>query len=184
MALCLDLGLRLRGSSLDELMRKLYENAQKGIQVHERTIYELCQELTGDNWIEQVNHLINTTDELPLDQLLPEFGIQYQINDEKSLPFGLKVIEKPEGILVQQARRDGSATLAGLSANDVIIAIDGIKATSKLLETYAQTEGTYTIFAFRRDELMQFEVNAGKVGLASVVLNIEDQAKAERWLNA
>ncbi|ALH95615.1 M61 family metallopeptidase [Acinetobacter equi] len=183
-ALCLDLGLRLRGSSLDELMRKLYENAQKGIQVHERTIYELCQELTGDNWIEQVNHLINTTDELPLDQLLPEFGIQYQIKDEKSLPFGLKVIEKPEGVLVQQARRDGSATLAGLSANDVIIAIDGVKATSKLLETYAQTEGTYTIFAFRRDELMQFEVNAGKVGLASVVLNVEDQAKAERWLNA
>jgi len=183
-ALCLDLGLRLRGSSLDELMRKLYENAQKGIQVHERTIYELCQELTGDNWIEQVNHLINTTDELPLDQLLPEFGIQYQINDEKSLPFGLKVIEKPEGVLVQQARRDGSATLAGLSANDVIIAIDGVKATSKLLETYAQNEGTYTIFAFRRDELMQFEVNAGKVGLASVVLNVEDQAKAERWLNA
>ena len=183
-ALCLDLGLRLRGSSLDELMRKLYENAQKGIQVHERTIYELCQELTGDNWIEQVNHLINTTDELPLDQLLPEFGIQYQIKDEKSLPFGLKVIEKPEGVLVQQARRDGSATLAGLSANDVIIAIDGVKATSKLLETYAQTKGTYTIFAFRRDELMQFEVSAGKVGLASVVLNVEDQVKAERWLNA
>ncbi len=37
-ALCLDLGLRLRGSSLDALMRKLFENAQNGIQVNERTI--------------------------------------------------------------------------------------------------------------------------------------------------
>ena len=64
-ALCLDLGLRLRGSNLDALMRRLYENTQNGIQVNDRTIFELCNELTGDNWIEQINHLINTTDELP-----------------------------------------------------------------------------------------------------------------------
>ena len=76
-ALCLDLGLRLRGSSLDALMRKLYENAQNGIQVSECTIFELCEELTGDNWLEQINHLINTTEELPLDQLFPEFGVSY-----------------------------------------------------------------------------------------------------------
>ncbi|MEK7741238.1 MAG: M61 family peptidase, partial [Pseudomonadota bacterium] len=65
-ALSLDLGLRLRGSSLDALMRRLYENTQKGMQVNERTIVELCNELPGDNWIDQINHLINTTDELPL----------------------------------------------------------------------------------------------------------------------
>ena len=74
-ALCLDLGLRLRGSSLDALLRRLYENAQQGIQVHEQTIFDLCQELTGDNWVEQINHLIHGTEELPLAQLLPEFGV-------------------------------------------------------------------------------------------------------------
>lgn len=85
-ALCLDLGLRLRGSSLDALMRKLYENTQNGIQVNERTIYDLCEQLTGDKWIEQINHLINTTDELPLEQLLPEFGLSYSLKNDKSLP--------------------------------------------------------------------------------------------------
>lgn len=115
-ALCLDLGLRLRGSSLDALMRKLYENAQNGIQVNQRTIYELCKELTGDSWIEQINHLINTTDELPLDQLLPEFGISYQVKDDKSLPFGLKLSDQAQGVLVQQARRDSVGAQAGLSA--------------------------------------------------------------------
>ena len=43
---------------------------------------------------------------------------------------------------------------AGLSANDVIVAIDGLKATTKLVEKYAKQEGTYTVHAFRRDELM------------------------------
>ncbi|MEQ1111962.1 M61 family metallopeptidase [Acinetobacter johnsonii] len=183
-ALCLDLGLRLRGSSLDALMRKLYENAQKGIQVHERTIVELCNELTGDNWIEQVNHLINTTDELPLDQLFPEFGFSYSLKNDKSLPLGLKLVDKPEGVLVQSARRDGAAAQAGLSAHDVIIAIDGLKATVKLVEKYAKQDDTYSILAFRRDELMSFDVKAAGSALTEVELKVEDQAKAEKWFKA
>lgn len=183
-ALCLDLGLRLRGSSLDALMRKLYENAQKGIQVHERTIVELCNELTGDNWIEQINHLINTTDELPLDQLFPEFGLSYSLKNDKSLPLGLKLVEKPEGVLVQSARRDGAAAQAGLSAHDVIIAIDGLKATMKLVEKYAKQEGSYSILAFRRDELMSFDVKAAGSELTEVELKVENQAKAEKWFKA
>lgn len=181
-ALCLDLGLRLRGSSLDALMRRLYENAQKGVQVHERTIFELCKELTGDDWSEQINHLINTTDELPLDQLFPEFGMAYSLKNDKSLPFSLKLVDKPEGVLVQSARRDGVAVLAGLSANDVIIAIDGLKATTKLVESYAKQQGTFTVYAFRRDELMSFEVQAAGSELTEVELKVEDQAKAEKWL--
>lgn len=183
-ALCLDLGLRLRGSSLDALMRKLYENAQKGIQVHERTIVELCNELTGDNWIEQINHLINTTDELPLDQLFPEFGLSYSLKNDKSLPLGLKLVNKPEGVLVQSARRDGAAAEAGLSAHDVIIAIDGLKATVKLVEKYAKQEGIYSILAFRRDELMSFDVKAAGSELTEVELKVEDQEKAEKWFKA
>lgn len=183
-ALCLDLGLRLRGSSLDVLMRKLYENAQKGMQVHERTIVELCNELTGDNWIEQINHLINTTDELPLDQLFPEFGLSYSLKNDKSLPLGLKLVDKPEGVLVQSARRDGAAAQAGLSAYDVIIAIDGLKATVKLVEKYAKQEGIYSILAFRRDELMSFDVKAAGSELTEVELKVEDQEKAEKWFKA
>lgn len=183
-ALCLDLGLRLRGSSLDALMRRLYENTQNGMQVNERTIFDLCKELTGDNWIEQINHLINTTDELPLDQLLPEFGLSYRVKTDKSLPLGLKLVDKPEGVLVQSARRDSAAAKAGISANDVIIAIDGLKASTKLIEKYAKQGGTYTVFAFRRDELISFEVDCATSDLTEVELVIEDQAKTEKWLKA
>ncbi|NIE97889.1 M61 family metallopeptidase [Acinetobacter sp. Tr-809] len=181
-ALCLDLGLRLRGSNLDALMRRLYENTQNGIQVNDRTIFELCNELTGDNWIEQINHLINTTDELPLDQLFPEFGLSYNIKDDKALPFGLKVADKAEGVVVQQLRRDSAAAQAGLSANDVIIAIDGIKASEKLLAKYAKQKGCFTVYAFRRDELLQLELQAGENSLTTVELKVEDQQKVDRWL--
>ncbi len=183
-ALSLDLGLRLRGSSLDAVMRKLYENAQNNIQVHERTIFDICQELTGENWAEQINHLINTTDELPLDQLFPEFGLSYALKNDKALPFGLKVADKPEGVLVQSIRRDCAAAKAGLSAHDVIVAIDGLKASEKLLVKYAKQAGTYTVYALRRDEFMQFEVESAETHLTSVELKVADQAKAEKWLKS
>ncbi|MGE8598952.1 MAG: M61 family metallopeptidase [Acinetobacter calcoaceticus] len=183
-ALCLDLGLRLRGSSLDALMRRLYENTQNGMQVNERTIFDLCKELTGDNWIEQINHLINTTDELPLDQLLPEFGLSYRVKTDKSLPLGLKLVDKPEGVLVQSARRESAGAKSGISANDVIIAIDGLKASTKLIEKYAKQGGSYTVFAFRRDELISFAVDCATSDLTEVELVIEDQAKTEKWLKA
>ena len=181
-ALCLDLGLRLKGSSLDQLMRRLYENTQKGIQVTDRTIFDLCEELTGQKWLEQINHLINTTEELPLDQLLPEFGLGYELQQDKTLPFGLKLSDKPEGVLIQQALRDGVGAQAGLSANDIIVAIDGLKASDKLLAKYAKQQGTYIVYAFRRDEFIQFELQGGATDLTTVVLKVQDQSKLDQWL--
>ncbi|WP_445407241.1 M61 family metallopeptidase [Acinetobacter seifertii] len=183
-ALCLDLGLRLRGSSLDALMRRLYENTLNGIQVNERTVFDLCEELTGDSWVEQINHLINTTDELPLDQLFPEFGLSYTLKNDKTLAYGLKLTDKPEGVLVQNAQREGAAAKAGISANDVIIAIDGLKATTKLIEKYAKQKGNYQVLAFRRDELLAFDVTGESINLTEVELIIEDQTKADKWLKA
>ncbi|HDU8432271.1 TPA: M61 family metallopeptidase [Acinetobacter baumannii] len=183
-ALCLDLGLRLRGSSLDALMRRLYENTQNGVQVNERTIFDLCEELTGDSWVEQINHLINTTEELPLDQLFPEFGLSYTLKNDKTLAYGLKLADKPEGVLVQNAHREGAGAKAGISANDVIIAIDGLKATTKLIEKYAKHKGNYSVLAFRRDELLSFEVTSDSINLTEVELIIEDQSKADKWLKA
>lgn len=183
-ALCLDLGLRLRGSSLDALMRRLYENTQNGIQVNERTVFDLCEELTSDSWVEQINHLINTTEELPLDQLFPEFGLSYTFKNDKTLAYGLKLTDKPEGVLVQNAHREGAGAKAGISANDVIIAIDGLKATTKLIEKYAKQKGSYQVLAFRRDELLSFEVTGDNINLTEVELIIEDQSKADKWLKA
>ncbi|HCA5284423.1 TPA: M61 family metallopeptidase [Acinetobacter nosocomialis] len=183
-ALCLDLGLRLRGSSLDALMRRLYENTQNGIQVNERTVFDLCEELTGDSWVEQINHLINTTEELPLDQLFPEFGLSYTLKNDKTLAYGLKLTDKPEGVLVQNAHREGAGAKAGISANDVIIAIDGLKATTKLIEKYAKQKGSYPVLAFRRDELLSFEVTGDSINLTEVELVVEDQSKADKWLKA
>ncbi|MFW2001247.1 M61 family metallopeptidase [Acinetobacter ursingii] len=181
-ALCLDLGLRTYGSSLDALLRRLYENTQNGIQVSERSIFELAKELTGQDWTERLSFLINTTEELPINELLPSFGLSCEFKHDKALPFGLKLQDKPEGVLIQQANRAGEGAKVGLSAQDVIVAIDGLKASEKLLAQYAKQQGQFTVFAFRRDEFIQFTVTGGEIPLQTVEFKIEDQAKLDLWL--
>lgn len=182
-ALCLDLGLRSHGSSLDDLLRLLYNRAQQGIQVNERTMYELCKELTGQDWGDRLNFLINHTDELPLEQVLPEFGLGYQLKQDKALALGLKLQQKADGLHVVQARREGVAAQAGISALDVIVAVDGLKATEAALLCIAKQKQNCQVHVFRRDELLSFELQAAETPLAEVELKVLDQDKLASWLN-
>ncbi|KAA8735576.1 M61 family metallopeptidase [Acinetobacter qingfengensis] len=181
-ALCLDLGLRSHGSGLDHVLKTLYANTQKGIQVNERSIFEICKSLTGQDWADRLSFLINSTEELPLDEVLAEFGIDYQVQTEQTLAFGAKIQEKPEGLLLQQVSRTSHAAQAGLSAHDIVVAIDGIKATEAVWKSKAKTQRNMTCHAFRRDEFMQFELMAEEYVLQTVKLQVKDQRKVSQWI--
>ena len=183
-ALCLDLGLRLQGASLDAVLKRLYENAQQGVQVHDRSIAEICQALTGQDWTEALALMVNSSSELPIESLLGQLGIRLKSKTDKVLPLGLKLQDKPEGVLIQNCRRDGTGAVAGLSSQDVIVAINGIKATEKLITAAAKAGGQIQIHAFRRDELMQFTVQAESIVLAQIELEVESADLAQKWLHA
>lgn len=181
-ALCLDLTLRQHGSSLDAVMRRLYENAQQGQQVHDQTIYELCKELTGQDLTTTIDSFIYSTNKLPFIKLLTEFGVEVELDPHQSLAFGAKITEKPEGLLVQQVRRASSAAEAGLSAHDVIVAINSVKASDKLFTQAAKGKDALTLHVFRRDELLELRIQPDEVTLMAVKLSIADAEKINTWL--
>lgn len=183
-ALCLDLSLRLHGASLDDVLRQLYANAQQGIQVNERTIAEICQQLTGEDWQDRLYFLVNSTEELPLDQLFASFGIEYQLQAKNALPFGLKYQEKETGLQIQSVERNSVGAKAGLSAHDILIAIDGLKATSALCKQLSKEQSGRVVkaYAFRRDELLEVDLTLGETVFNEVKLEIKDLALVEKWL--
>jgi predicted metalloprotease with PDZ domain len=85
------------------------------------------------------------------------------------------------------------AHAAGLSANDVIVAIDGLRVTpgnlDALLARYRAGD-TVTVHAFRRDELMNVPVKLATPPAVSVKLIASDKAALEKrklrkqWLSA
>ena len=141
--------------------------------------------------------------ELPLPSLLETVGVDAQrrvasnLKDkggkeaEGELPrvdFGAVLKEQENGLLLQRVSESGSAQSAGLSAEDKIIAVDGLslnlsKFEKKLLR--ASPQDHWQVHAFRRDELHVFEVSLQAADENTFVLNVTDQCVDQRqtWLS-
>lgn len=188
LALCLDLTLRQRGASLDQVMRLLYTLAQAGQTVSVETLPQLCQQLIGDRLQDFWRDYVDGTVELPLAKLLAGVGVELK-TEEKLLPFGLKLQDQPQGVLVQQVLRDSAAARAGISAQDVLIAVDGVRASSSLVQQIAERAHQSApvvkeleCHVFRRDELQSFRIRPYRSMLVSSRLVATQPMLLSAWL--
>jgi predicted metalloprotease with PDZ domain len=182
-AMMLDLTIRLRSEgrrSLDDVMRALWQQYGKSeTGLPEGAFERLVQEVTGCDFKADFDHWVRSTEELSLAETLREFGVELYLLPAKSVSdlggvieqrpeetnpkpvLGAKFEQQVDGVLLQQVYDGGAAQVAGLSAGDLIIAMDGLRADASRLEkqlAQAQAGCQLVVHAFRRDELMQFEV--------------------------
>lgn len=130
------------------------------------------------------NYVIGRTP-LPIEEVLSEFGVNIDAKDNLKV-WGMTTEDTASGLKIKHLLRDGGASHAGLSVNDVIIAIDWLKADQKVLETTSKYQNHHqksiTVHAFRRDELMTFEVKNNSNNHRQISLSggndawLEDQA--------
>ncbi|MFW2178418.1 MULTISPECIES: M61 family metallopeptidase [unclassified Moraxella] len=166
-ALCLDLTLMQQGKRIFDVIKAFYGKAK--LETNQRfgmtdaNLDAMMSEfLPKQVWQDFRANYVEGTTELPLAELLTEQGVHIEKTDDTSLIWGLKVVSDPSGLKVQRVVRGSQGSGAGISANDVIVAIDGIKATEKWLKSTAKTqaisEDTVVCHIFRRDELLVLEV--------------------------
>jgi predicted metalloprotease with PDZ domain len=204
-AACIDLKLRALSDGahgLDDVMRRLWQAyLEDGRGVEPDTIQRLVCEIAGTDLGPFLRPLIDSTDELPLVELLEGAGIEVIRRvakdgqdrggkDEKGeLPaadLGAAFREGDGGLVVLSLREEGALQCAGLSADDVIIAIDGLKLSLAQLESRllrAQAGDVWRVHAFRRDELNKFEVTLQAAEANTFVLRVADPERANTaWL--
>lgn len=179
-ALALDLTIRRQTEdrrSLDDVMRALwsdYGSRDRGIGEQE---YEsVVEAATGVSLGAFFDQALRGTDDLPLADLLATVGIGFHLrtatsdSDKGGKPaangaerpdFGVRLAPDSAEARIQFAFDGRPAMRSGLSAGDVLVAVDGIKVArdtfDKRLSRYRAGE-TVEVHAFRRDELMRFEV--------------------------
>jgi len=181
-ALGLDLTIRKETNneqSLDDVMRHLWnEYGKKGIGVPEKEIEDEIGHLVGVELADFFEMTLRSTDELPLQEWLESVGVKYALYTSLSfkdkggkLPesikpgpvLGVRFKSNQQGAELTHVLDDGAAQKAGLSSGDVIIAIDEKMVSADTIET-RMTEYTagdhFVVHAFRRDELMQFQLQA------------------------
>ncbi len=133
LALCLDLRLRQRGASLDELMRRLWQRSGADVPgktagaISEDDIVEELATLGGRALAADLRAWVHGTDELPLLELLPAFGVLPRAEHAPwGAALGLKLSEGPvTGVRISAVLAGSAAAVAGLSAGDELLAIDG-----------------------------------------------------------
>jgi predicted metalloprotease with PDZ domain len=134
---------------------------------------------------------VHGTRDLPLDTLLAPFGVSLAPDlDKNGRPaLGARVRGGADCTLLSV--HDGSAAQkAGLSAGDVLIAIDGLRVTGANLDTLLSRYlpgAKVEVHAFRRDELRTTQVKLDGPEVARYKLTVRDKRPAarkarERWL--
>ena len=178
-ALSLDLTLRTHGTSLDAVMRALWERfGRPGIGVPEDGIAGLASELAGHDLGDFFARYVDGTEDLPLAELLATVGVSLKLRvarnardqggdpgtgatggDDVDSPtarttFGFDLAAGSEA-KVLHVYSGGPAERAGLAAGDALVAIDGLRANAASIESLRQQRHAgdpLAIHAFRRDE--------------------------------
>lgn len=167
-ALLLDLALLEHSDGayrLFDVIKTLYEHSgRQPMGISTEQLGDVIASMMGDTpWQAFYEAYVIGTAPLPLADALARVGIVLDSTD-KAKPWGMSVEEQATGLKIKHLHRDSQASKAGLSFGDVIIAINGLKATNaQLNRQIAHQKATalaVEIHAFRRDELIVCQVPA------------------------
>ena len=202
-ALGLDLTIRqqTRGRrSLDDVMRGLwtrygrdfYDGGGRG--VGEDEILALMEQWSDADLKGYYARHIRGTEDVPLEALLPAYGVAYEAELPKDARpwLGARFTKEGSDAKLATVYEGGPAMQAGLSAGDKLVALDGLRVPASgpegLLARY-RINDTVRIHAFRRDELMEFSVKlkpdtAPQVSLKAMGKPVAVVRQREAWLKS
>ena len=201
-ALAFDLTIRAQTNnrkSLDDVMRLLWQRfgrdfyRGKPVGVAEDEVEEIFAEATGADLGALFEQAVRSTRDLPLETLLEPFGISLAPERDKNARPTLGARVRGGGDCTLAAVHDGSAAQkAGLSAGDVLVAIDGLRVTGANLDALLSRYlpgAKVEVHAFRRDELRTVQVKLDGPEVSRYSMTVTDRRAAarnwrERWLAA
>ncbi len=191
LALVLDLTLRSVSQgkvSLDDVMRALWQRHGKtGLGVGDEDIRLIAEELSGLKLKRFFADAVHDTGDLPLKKLLALFGLKLHRESSKAPALGVKTVSEGNELKLGAVFSGSAAHAAGLSAGDLLLAIDGLRVTPATLDQQLarhQAGDRVKIHAFRRDELMSFDVQLAAPAKDDCKLLAEPKVNALRrkWL--
>ncbi|HRK38693.1 MAG TPA: peptidase M61 [Burkholderiaceae bacterium] len=185
-ALCLDLTLRQHGSSLDHLMRALWQRCGGG-PMSESDVRTVAAELAGRPLDTEIDAWVHSTAELPVQTLLSAAGVNTDHEPQTvAQSLGLRVAESNGSIQIKNVLRGSAAETAGLAAGDEWVAIehaDGsvwrLHQLDDLLSLGMDTQPTCTAWISRDRRMHRCPLTWPSNGAGAVKLSLAAPAPAD-----
>lgn len=203
-ALCVDLMIRIETNhqrSLDDVMRLLWNHhGLTGVGTHENDFLTAVNTVCPGKVKDFLKQAIYSTEDLPLESLLSEMGVEMTFRrpvnatdlsgvkeDIDYAPsLGVLTQDKSIGVQITHVLEGSAAELAGIAAKDHLLAIDNIKVSASSLQRVLEhiPKGkSVTVTLFREDNLMNLDLTLLEAEPFVAQLKLVDKDKAERWLN-
>ena len=188
--LALDLSIRAKTGgkkSLDDVMsalwqrygRDFYHGGGRGVTPAE--VEALFDEISGGRFKPFFDKYIRGTEDVPLAKMLAPFGVKYSDERKSSKPsLDANIGRDGNDCKLSSVHENGAAHSAGLSAGDLLVAIDGLRVTATNLETLLSRYGvgsSVEVHAFRRDELMTFSMTLQGERVPGITLALDPVVK-------
>jgi len=197
-ALALDLAIRDGSAgrrSLDDVMRLMWRRFGRdfdsaGLGIEEDAMPGLVEEATGIDLRREIARWAEGTDDPPLVELMASHGLRLAMEapGDGHPWLGLRVTDRSDGVGIASAAHGGPGHAAGLSAGDLLVAIDGLRvgraAALDAMLARKRAGARLRVHAFRGDVLREFEVIATTPPLthARITLEPKPTARARRLL--
>jgi predicted metalloprotease with PDZ domain len=189
--LALDLTIRTETKgrkSLDDVMRTLWQRYGRdfyegeGIGVSEADVEALFDEVTGLKLKRFFERYVRGTEDLPLAKLLAPFGVEVTDKRKNAKPaLGVRASREGNDCKMANVYEGGPAHKAGVSAGDILIALDGLRVTATNLDgilSRYRIGDEIKLHVFRRDELMTFKATLAPDDAPQAVLTAQDKPAA------
>lgn len=196
LALCLDAWLRDHNSSLDDVVRRLWQQyLQSGTP--DNALQTVLNQMGFTELATLTDSWLNQAASLPLAQWIPALGLELNLRPMQhaddfggvstdTLPFIGAQTKLVNGLLqLTQVYCGGNAHQAGLMTGDQLLALDGRKITQsslpQLLKRYRHGS-SLTVHFYRKDRLLQSNLTLNSALQQVAVLTVARQAKCDNWL--
>lgn len=198
-ALALDLTIRTRTGgkrSLDDVMRALWRRYGRGFYapgavqrgVTEADVLALIDEVSGLRLGTLVRALTEGTGEIQLTAMFKPMGIAAEVQKaDRQAALGIKTRTDDGWVRITHVLDGGAGQAAGLSAQDLLVAVDGLRVApgqlDKLLGRYRAGDSV-PLHVFRRDELHVLPVTFAREPATQYRVTLEPgrHAMRARWL--
>ena len=198
-ALALDLNIRQRKAktSLDDVMRALYQDyATQGKGITRTDIHATIKKVVGKNWPQAASYLdqaVDQTDQkndLKLQELFSELAIDWVMDESNAKPsLGVRIAYQGNDLKVSHIAKSLAAEQAGLSTGDILVALDDLRITrtdngnnlDQLLSPY-QVNEQVVLHVFRKSRLLALSV---VLQAEKPMLNLkikEASSRRDEWL--
>jgi predicted metalloprotease with PDZ domain len=150
--------------SLDDVMVLMWEQFGKDeIGYTPTDLKQVIESVAKTDLTDFFNRYLHSTEELPFNDYLQDFGLNLKsITDKNSPPYlGINVKNEGGKDLITFVNVDSPAAIAGIDPGDELLAIDGFKVTSDTLSDRLsdyQAGNTINLTIFHEDELKTLEL--------------------------